>query len=578
MGIARENFSLDELFISLQNRFSDEAFGLICKAYDVAEKFHRPQKRKSGEPYIIHPINVAYILNELGVDEKVISAGLLHDVIEDTEYTEENMVSDFGEEITKLVIGVTKISKIKKESISKSEKAQEQKKRSKETELARNLMKILLASVNDIRVLIIKLSDKTHNMRTIKYQSLEKRQMICKEVMELYAPIAGRLGIYRIKSELEDLSFRVLYPEEYQEIKTRVNSKKSEREIYIERIKQILITRLKEVNIKATVNGRAKHFYSIYSKMTQKGRDFEKIYDLRAIRIITEEERDCYGVLGFVHSLWNPIPGRFKDYIANPKSNLYQSLHTSVMGPDGKGIEIQIRTRAMHETAEYGIAAHWAYKESQIRSELNVANTWSEKIKSLSESIFDPQEFVNEFSSEIREDEIIVFTPSGDAITMPKCSTVLDFAFRIHTDIGLHARGAKVDDKIVSLRKELRSGNQIEIITDKKTKPSPIWLRIVKTSTGRHKLRQYFKVAQDDINSQLAQSVSKNPLVEKELANIQKQKSSKKASDKKEKKTKEIKVIVAGIKDILVKLSGCCSPLPGDEIIGFITKGRGVSV
>ncbi|MCE9499692.1 MAG: bifunctional (p)ppGpp synthetase/guanosine-3',5'-bis(diphosphate) 3'-pyrophosphohydrolase [Leptospira sp.] len=563
MGFTKESIDSAGLFSAVKTKLGADALSLVTKAYEVAYKAHDGQKRLSGEPYIVHPLNVAYILTDLGLDEKVISAGLLHDVVEDTSYTKEDMIRDFGEEIANLVEGVTKISQIKSQS--------------KETVAAENIRKMLVATIRDIRVILIKLADKTHNMRTLKFQSPEKKERIASETLSLYAPMAGRLGIYKIKFELEDLALQVLHPEEYQEIKKQVSSKKSERDGYIEKIKIILKQRLSEINIQAQIEGRAKHFYSIYRKMKLKEKTFNEIFDLRAVRIIADEIRDCYGVLGIVHTLWTPIPGRFKDYIATPKTNLYQSLHTTVIGPDGKPMEVQIRTQEMNKTAEYGIAAHWAYKEGKSNgtSDGNLTPKWIERLKSWEDSDLDPKEFLEDLASDLHEDEVFVFTPKGDIIELPKGSTILDYAFRIHTDVGLQAKGAKISGRMVPLRTELKSGDQIEIIADKKNKPSPIWLRIVKTSSARQKLRQYFRKIQDEAAIEIASSPDPvaPQISSKELELLRKNR-----SEKKKDKNKKVTVVVAGIKDIMVRLSGCCAPLPGDDIIGFITRGRGVSV
>lgn len=550
------------LFALVEERQGKEARNFVEKAFDVANRAHEGQKRLSGEPYICHPLAVAHILFDLGLDEKVIAAGLLHDVIEDTSYTHADMERDFGEDITALVEGVTKISQIKSQS--------------REKEAAENIRKIIVATIRDIRVILIKLADKTHNMRTLKFQSPEKKQRIATETLTLYAPIAGRLGIYKVKSELEDLSFQVLHPEEYQNIKRRINLKRSERDAYIEKLRIVLQQRLNEINLNATVEGRAKHFYSIYRKMKLKEKSFEEIFDLRAIRIITDEIRDCYGVLGIVHTLWNPVPGRFKDYIATPKTNMYQSLHTTVIGPDGKPLEVQIRTGDMNQIAEYGVAAHWAYKEKGSQhKEKGITVKWLEVLKTWQDSSLDPKEFLEELKYDLHEDEVFVFTPKGEILQLPKGATVLDFSFRIHTDIGLHTRGGKVNGRMVPLRTELRSGDQVEIIVDKKSQPSPIWLRIVKTPSARQKLRAYFRKLKEDFRKDAGESpASEKPeLTEKLLTELKKSKPAKKA-----KKQSASTVIVAGHRDIPVRLSGCCSPIPGDPILGFITRGRGVSV
>ncbi|MCZ8343222.1 MAG: bifunctional (p)ppGpp synthetase/guanosine-3',5'-bis(diphosphate) 3'-pyrophosphohydrolase [Leptospira sp.] len=579
MGLYQDIKNKNELFDAVSSRLGVEKTGLIVRAYDLADKMHEGQKRLSGEPYIIHPMNVASILDELGLDERAIAAGLLHDVVEDTHYSKEDMAKEFGEDIANLVEGVTKISEIKSQS--------------KETEAAENIRKMLLATIKDVRVMLIKLADKTHNVRTLKYQPDEKQKRIAKEVLSLYAPIAGRLGVYKVKFELEDLAFQSLHPDEYQEIKKRVSAKKSERDEYIEKIKIILKQRLAEINIDARIDGRAKHFYSIYRKMVTKEKSFSEIFDLRAVRIITNEIKDCYGVLGIVHTLWTPIPGRFKDYIATPKTNLYQSLHTTVFGPDGRPMEVQIRTKEMNAIAENGVAAHWAYKESASLNRTNailqqgVENAfrmkWLEILKSWQDPSLDSKEFMEELQYDLHEDEVFVFTPKGEIVEMPKGATVLDYAFRIHTDIGLHARGGKINGRMVTLRTELKSGDQVEIIIEKNSKPSPIWLRIVKTSGARQKLRAYFRKLQEDTQKETIASVidSVAPVVDentiKEIKKVKIKKPISKANPGKEEQ-KEFGISVAGWNDVPVRVASCCMPIPGDEIIGFITRGRGVSV
>ncbi|ABZ94751.1 GTP pyrophosphokinase [Leptospira biflexa serovar Patoc strain 'Patoc 1 (Ames)'] len=578
MGLYQDIKDKQELFDAVQKRLGPEKAQLIQKAYHIADKMHEGQKRLSGEPYIIHPMNVASVLDELGLDERAIAAGLLHDVVEDTSYTKEDMAREFGEDIAALVEGVTKISEIKSQS--------------KETEAAENIRKMLLATIKDVRVMLIKLADKTHNVRTLKFQPEEKQKRIAKEVLSLYAPIAGRLGVYKVKFELEDLAFQSLHPDEYQEIKKRVSAKKSERDEYIEKIKIILKQRLAEINIDARIDGRAKHFYSIYRKMVTKEKSFSEIFDLRAVRIIANEIKDCYGVLGIVHTLWTPIPGRFKDYIATPKTNLYQSLHTTVFGPDGRPMEVQIRTKEMNAIAENGVAAHWAYKESTnlTRSSVILQNgvenafrmKWLEILKSWQDPSLDSKEFMEELQYDLHEDEIFVFTPKGEIIEMPKGATVLDYAFRIHTDVGLHARGGKVNGRMVTLRTELKSGDQVEIITEKNSKPSPIWLRIVKTSGARQKLRAYFRKLQEDSQKETIGSVleASNPSFDentiKEIKKVKIKKATKPNTNQEE--TKEFGISVAGWNDVPVRVASCCTPIPGDEIIGFITRGRGVSV
>lgn len=569
MGFVKAPATKEMLLEGVRETMGPEALELIEKAYKVSEDSHQGQFRLSGEPYIVHPLQVGFILYELGLDEKVISAGILHDVIEDTKYTKEDMVRDFGTEITQLVEGVTKISQIKSQS--------------KETEAAENIRKIIIATIQDIRVILIKLADKTHNMRTLSFQPPEKQRRIANETLSLYAPIAGRLGIYSVKSELEDLAFQVIFPEEYQDIKKRISAKKSEREDYIEKLQLILKQRLAEIQINANVEGRAKHFFSIYRKMKTKEKTFDEIFDLRAIRIVTDEIKDCYGVLGIVHTLWSPVPGRFKDYIATPKTNMYQSLHTTVIGPDGKPLEVQIRTAEMNAIAEFGIAAHWVYKEGKTHAnERHLTVKWLEVLQTWQDSSLDPKEFLEELKYDLHEDEVFVFTPKGEIIQLPKGATVLDFAFKIHTDVGLHCKGAKINGRMIPLRTELRSGDQVEVVVDKRSKPSPIWLRIVKTPSARQKLRAYFRKLREETSKDLEQGAESaaeltlNAEVLEELKRKPNEKVSKQATHQGQ--VAGGKILVAGLRDIPVRLSGCCSPLPGDQIIGFVTRGRGVSV
>jgi guanosine-3',5'-bis(diphosphate) 3'-pyrophosphohydrolase len=576
MGLRQKSIEKEELFDRVKKRLGDTPAQLIEKAYTLSDKMHEGQKRLSGEPYIIHPLNVAGILDELGLDERVIAAGLLHDVVEDTSYTKGDMIHDFGEEIANLVEGVTKISEIKSQS--------------KETEAAENIRKMLVATIQDARVILIKLADKTHNMRTLKFQPPEKAKRIANEALSVYAPIAGRLGMYNIKVELEDLAFQITNPKEFKEIKDSVSLKISEREEYIDKLKIILKQRLSEIQIDAKVEGRAKHFYSIFKKMVTKDKSISEIFDLRAIRIITNEIKDCYGVLGIVHTLWPPIPGRFKDYIATPKTNFYQSLHTTVIGPDGKPLEVQIRTKDMNRIAEDGVAAHWAYKEGiaskqnlEFETQLNANKDnpfrlkWLEILNTWQDSSMDSKEFLEDLKFDLHEDEVFVFTPKGEIVEIGKGATVLDYAFRIHTDVGLHARGAKVNGRMVPLRTELKSGDQIEIITDKKSKPSPIWLRIVKTASAKQKLRQFFRKLAEESDGKIIHEPSE-PSNEKAIKDLQKSSRKKILFKNTKQENKDPSIVVAGIKDILVNRAACCSPLPGDDIIGFITRGRGVSV
>jgi GTP pyrophosphokinase len=435
-----------------------------------------------------------------------------------------------------------------------------------------------MASIQDPRVILIKLADKTHNMRTLSFQPIEKQLRIAKETFSVYAPLAGRLGIYGIKSELEDLAFQILYPDDYNKVKQLVSEKKSERDLHIQDIISSLEKKILESNIDAKIEGRAKHFYSIHKKLLEKDKKVDEIYDLRAVRIITKEQRDCYGLLGIVHDHFTAIPGRIKDYIATPKTNLYQSLHTTVISSDGRPIEIQIRTEDMNKIAERGIAAHWTYKEGKYNPlELKFIARWKERLHTITESSSDVSEFINDLSGELHEDEVFAFTPKGDIFEFPKGSTVLDFAFRIHTDVGLHTKAAKVNGKMVPIRTELISGDQVEIITEKKAKPSPIWIRIVKTHSARQKLRQYFRKIQEEEGVEFitANKTANFAIRDKDLAEIKKERAEKKSHKNKK---KDVSIVVGGFKDILVRVASCCSPLPGDEIVGFITRGRGVTV
>jgi GTP pyrophosphokinase len=568
MGFPRQEITIEEFLKDAENRLSKKSFSLVKKAFDVAFEAHKDQKRLSGQPYIIHPVNVAHIIMvDLFASDSMIAAGLLHDVVEDTSYTREDMIRDFGVDIADMVSGVTKVSKVKNQS--------------KEFVAMENIRRMVMASIQDPRVIQIKIADKTHNMRTIGFQPQEKQIRIAKEVFSVYAPLAGRLGIYKIKSELEDLAFQVIYPEEYKKVKQLVSEKKIERDQHIEIIKQKLEHWLKENNVEARIDGRAKHFYSIYKKITEKEKSVGEIFDLRAVRIITYSTKDCYSVLGIVHTNFTPIPGRFKDYIATPKSNLYQSLHTTVISFDGKPLEIQIRTEEMNKIAEYGIAAHWSYKETKGHrkspSEDKMIARWQERLKAIAESQ-DPNEFMSDLTGDLHEDEVFVFTPRGDLFEFPKGSTVLDFAFRVHTDVGLHAKGARINDKIVSIRTELNSGDRVEIITDGNAKPSPLWLRILKTPSARQKVRQYFRRLQEEQSGKeiIISPKSNISFQESETSETKKTKASEVRKKEKIKK-QPASIVVGGYKDIQVRIPNCCSPLPGDEIVGFVVRG-GVSV
>ncbi len=597
---------------------------LIMKAYDLANKSHDGQLRKSGEPYIIHPLQVAYIVADIGLDDESVCAALLHDVVEDTEITLQNIKDEFGEEIAEMVDGVTKLSKLQ-ENITIKERQVE------------DYRKMFLAMGRDIRVILIKLSDRLHNMRTLKYLKRDRQIAISKETMELFAPLANRLGIYSLKWELEDLAFKYLYPEEYREIVEGIDKKRDERLIFIEKIMEKIRLELKRQHIDAEVTGRAKHLYSIYRKMKRDNKSLDQIYDLFALRILVNSVKDCYAALGIVHELYTPIPGRFKDYIAVPKSNMYQSLHNTLIGPKGTPFEIQIRTWDMHRIAEFGIAAHWAYKEANKNKKTTVI-AQEDKLAWLRESLEwqkdmqDPDEFLNTLKTELFEDEVYVFTPKGDIKVLPKGATPIDFAYSIHEQVGNRMTGCKVNSKMVPIITKLKNGDIIEIITSDSTKgPSRDWLQYVKSTVAKNRIASWFKKAdreqniikgrelvekeikrigmtqtelfkQDYVNAALKRykyssiedmyaaigfgANTSSKVISKMLEEYRKEHKDADLEDKIEelKNKKVVKnqsnngVVVKGIDNCLVKLSKCCNPLPGDEIIGYITKGRGVSI
>ena len=600
---------------------------MVNKAFNLAFEAHKEQKRDSGEPYIIHPIEVATILAELGMDTSTIVAGLLHDVIEDTEYTYDDIKKIFGEEVANLVSGVTKITKMEYKS--------------KEEQQADNFRKMLLAMADDIRVIIIKLADRLHNMRTLKYRKKEKQKKTAMETLDIYAPLAHRLGISKIKWELEDLSFRYIHEEEYYDLVKQVAEKRAEREIYIKNIIEEMYNKLEEAGIDSDIDGRPKHFFSIYKKMVNKNKSIEQIFDLTAIRVLVNTVKDCYEVLGIVHTIYKPIPGRFKDYIAMPKPNMYQSLHTTVIGPQGKTFEIQIRTFEMHRTAEYGIAAHWKYKEGDNNSETNEKNfesklVWLRDMLEFQKETADAEEFIEGFKIDLFTDEIFLFTPKGVVIDLPNGATPIDFAYRIHTDIGNKCVGAKVNGKIVPLDYKLKTGEIVEVLTSNNAKgPNIDWLNIAKSNQAKSKIRSWFKKSKKEENISKGKDVFEKELKKQgvHFADIAKGETYEKfvkrnnincmddlyaliglgaisASSfiwklKDENKSKDEKVIeentnkiieenifkakrktvdntvgitVKGVDNIMIRFAKCCNPVPGDDIMGYITKGRGVSV
>ena len=605
----------------------------IIKAYKLAKYAHRDQKRKSGEPYFIHPLAVANIICDMQLDIETVSGGLLHDVVEDTEYTYEDIESIFNKEIADLVDGVTKLGKIKY--------------RSKEETQSENLRKMFLAMAKDIRVILIKLADRLHNMRTLNYMDPEKAKYKATETLEIYGGIAHRLGISKIKWELEDLALRYIDHDGYYELVEKVSMKRSQREENIARIVNCLQEKFAEMEIPCDVYGRPKHFYSIYRKMKNKHKSFEEIFDLTAVRVLVDTVKDCYAVLGVVHTLWKPIPGRFKDYIAMPKPNMYQSLHTTVVGPDGEPLEIQIRTHEMHNIAEYGIAAHWKYKEGISNSKedkIEEKLQWLRQMMEWEKDLKDPHEFMDALKEDVFSSQVYVFTPQGDVIELPAESTPIDFAYRVHTNVGNKCVGAKVDGRMVTLDYKLQNGNIVEILTSSNSPgPSRDWLGIVKTPNAKSRIRQFFKKERREENIERGNSIlerefkkhglptTKDSVIDKNMLIIAKKfnqpnvedliatvgyggimasqvvtklkelytremrqaMKEKKASlsediekhnisdaeySKKRKKTPSQGIIVEGLDNILVRFAKCCNPLPGDEIVGYITKGRGVAV
>ena len=591
----------------------------VTKAYNLAEEAHKDQRRVSGEPYILHPLAVAQILADMKIDTTTITASLLHDVVEDTSYTLEDIKKMFGKEVAFLVDGVTKLSRLNY--------------RTKEDQQLNSMRKMFLAMAKDVRVVVIKLADRLHNMRTLRYMRSDKQKRIAQETLEIFAPLAHRLGIFNIKWELEDLSFRYLEPDKYYDLVDQMKQKRHVREEIVNEAIDVLKKALDEAHIHCEINGRPKHFYSIYKKMKKDNRDLSQVYDLFAIRVIVDDVKDCYGVLGIVHSLWKPLPYRFKDYIAMPKPNNYQSLHTTVIGTRGQPVEIQIRTWEMHRIAEYGVAAHWRYKEGNQTANKDAFDEKMGWLRNLLEwqDTSNPKEFVNALKLDAFSDEVFVFSPRGDVIDLPQGSIPIDFAYRIHTDGGHRCVGAKINGKIVPLDYKLKNGDIVEIITSKVGKPSLDWLNIVGSSESRSKIRSWFKKenreeniakgldalereckrlghdwkalnvggrvakqmnagSEDDLVAAVgyggfAVNTVLIKLLELHKKDLQKQeeKTNSLAALEKLKTKKPVKhngtgILVKGEPGLLVRLAKCCSPVPGDPIIGFITRGRGVSV
>ena len=616
--MSTEHF-MDEMS-AINSKYDDS---IIIKAFEIASRLHDGQFRKSGEPYIIHPIAVAKILANFGMDNETIVAGLLHDAVEDTDYSRENLIEDFDERIALLVDGVTKLGNIK---LGTREELQ-----------AENFRKMFLAMSKDIRVLIIKLADRLHNMRTLEYMPTDKREVKAMETLEIYAPLAGRLGIFSIKFELEDLALKYLHPHEYRKLYNQVSNKKIEYEKNIDKLISQIDEELLESNIQHDVKGRSKHIYSIYRKMVRQNKQIDEIFDLLAVRVLVSSVKDCYAVLGMVHSKWTPIPGRFKDYIAMPKPNMYQSLHTTVIGDNGEPFEIQIRTYEMHRIAEYGIAAHWKYKEGKVSGDEDDSEqklAWLRQALEWQKDAEDSLDFLETMKVDLFDNQVFVFTPGGDVMELPAESTPLDFAFKVHTDVGIKCVGAKVNGKMVTIDHQLHNGDIVEIITSANSAgPSMDWVNICKTSSAKQKIRNWLrKESKDDdvdkgknnINNYIKNKgydpvqVTKNAYILKAAKDLNCQnvnelylqisrggntvsklgqklieyyiEDTKKRIEKEDSieikkkpqnrtsERSESGIAVHGADNLLIRRASCCSPVPGDEIIGYISKGKGINV
>ncbi len=605
---------MNELLVKLRKGYPDR-YAELKKAYEFAENAHRGQKRSSGEDYFIHPCAVVEILADYGFDSSTLIAAFLHDVLEDTSVTPEQLSAEFGDEILGLVEGVTKLDKLQ---FTNREEAQ-----------AENFRKFFMAMAKDLRVIIIKLADRLHNMRSLKFLPQEKQQYISRETLDIYAPLAGRLGISFFKCELEDLAMMYLYPDEYKYITECISKKRGERQALLDGIMAQIRDKMKEMSVSGEVNGRPKHFYSIYKKMHQLHMDVDQIYDLLAVRIIVNTVKDCYTMLGEVHTMWKPIPGRFKDYIAMPKANNYQSLHTTVVA-DGETFEIQIRTYEMHKIAEYGIAAHWKYKEGTTGVDTDLDNKvrWLREVMDAEKDIGGAKEFMDAIKINVFDDEVFVFTPKGDVYDLPVGSTPVDLAYKIHSAIGNKCTGAKINRKIVPLSTKLQTGDIVEILTANGKGPSLDWLKFVKTASARSRIRQYFKKEQkeenvhrgkemlerearrrgynladlmhvtafDGIMQRLSLSgeedlyanvgfggISTNQVLTKLIEAFRKQNPEEQIevavdSGATERKRSKSGVLINGNANFTVRMAHCCTPVPGDDIVGYISRGRGVSV
>ncbi len=609
----------EDIVEAMQGYLPEADLDLIQRAYVYSAKVHAGQVRKSGEPYLIHPLEVAYLLTQLKLDEASVTTGLLHDTVEDTLATLDDIKGMFGEEVAVLVDGVTKLSAIRFDT--------------DEHKQAENFRKMLVAMAKDIRVILVKLADRLHNMRTLDHLKPEKQRRIAQETLDIYAPLANRLGVHWVKSELEDLSFKYLSPEDYKKLETRVAELKSSREGYVRQVVDALKAELQARSLECDVAGRQKHIYSIHKKMASRHLDFEQIYDVIGFRVLVSTVSQCYEVLGHVHSLWPPIPGRFKDYIAMPKPNQYQSLHTSVVGPNGERIEIQIRTHEMQKVAEQGIAAHWEYKEKDTSKRLAEKGkkqfAWLRQLLEWQQDLKDPNEFLDVVKYDLFSDEVFVFTPRGEVIALQRGATPVDFAFAIHTEVGMRCAGAKVNGRMVPLRHELKNGDVVEIVTSTQQHPSKDWLAFVRTGRAKAKIRAIVRQEERTRSEALGREMLERELKRYDLSLQRVIKEGKlqeiaehgkhgsieglfiaigygKATVQQiverlvpEKKPAEPErasvltslfkkapaprrssggVVVQGIDDVLVRFAKCCAPLPGEPILGFITRGRGLTV
>ncbi|EXJ24115.1 GTP pyrophosphokinase, (p)ppGpp synthetase I [Alkalibacterium sp. AK22] len=624
-----KDYTPQEVIALCLTYMSSEHVTFVKKAFDLADKAHEGQMRKSGEAYIMHPVQVAGILAELKMDPVTVATGFLHDVVEDTDYTYQQLAEMFSPEVADLVDGVTKLGKLKFKS--------------KQEHQAENHRKMLLAMAQDVRVVLVKLADRLHNMRTLKHHRPEKQREIAKETLDIYAPLADRLGINRMKWELEDTSLRYMNPQQYYRIVHLMNSRREDREKYIDDAKGAIEESVEELGIEAQITGRPKHIYSIYKKMKSQKKQFNEIYDLLAIRVIVDSIKDCYAVLGAIHTRWKPMPGRFKDYIAMPKANMYQSLHTTVLGPNATPLEVQIRTIKMHEIAEFGVAAHWAYKEGISKKldndELSEHISWFRDILELQSESRDASDFMDSIKQDVFKDKVYVFSPKGDVMELPSGSSTLDFAYHVHTEVGNKSMGAKVNGKIVPLNYKLKNGDIVEMLTSSSSfGPSRDWLNYVNTSKAKNKIKRFFKTQEKDQNIGRGREIIEKLLVdmdfnpkqilkrenimrvaerfnyhneddlfaaigygevksisianrltdkerkdrEKDIIQLDEKTNTIELKSKREPEKMKIRheggVVIQGADNLLVRLSKCCNPVPGDTIVGYITRGRGVSI